>query len=293
MNHRLRAVGGRVVFDPDVWFVYRPRESPSALFRQYWTFGRWKAVVIIRDPGSLRPRQLAPLALFATLAGAVAPSPIRGPANSHSPPMEPSSPGLRQPPTAVGEPLGPAPHSWGLGRWLSDGVARARLNLEPERGTSRAADRLGLGERDVSEPVVLCYHAVSDSWNDPLAMPPARLRNQVRGLLARGFRPARADQTLANSGRLLHVTFDDAFSNVSDAVILRDLGVPRRSSPARATRISRVRSPCRRWRPGLSGSNPRPRQWTGRRSRPSFVRTSRSVLHRHPSPSHAPDRQGA
>ena len=79
----------------------------------------------------------------------------------------------------------------------------------------------------MSEPVVLCYHAVSDRWNDPLAMPPARLRNQVRGLLARGFRPARADQTLATSGRLLHVTFDDAFSNVSDAVaILRDLGVP-------------------------------------------------------------------
>ena len=80
LNHRLRALGGRVVFDPDVWFVYRPRESPSALFRQYWTFGRWKAVVIIKDPGSLRPRQLAPLGLFATLAGAVAPSPIRGPA---------------------------------------------------------------------------------------------------------------------------------------------------------------------------------------------------------------------
>lgn len=80
LNHRLRASGRRVVFDPEVWFVYRPRESLSALFRQYWTFGRWKAVVILGDPGSLRPRQLAPLGLFAALAGAVAPGPIRGPA---------------------------------------------------------------------------------------------------------------------------------------------------------------------------------------------------------------------
>jgi len=78
LNHRLRAGGGRVVFDPEVWFIYRPRESLSALFRQYWTFGRWKAVVVLNDPGSLRPRQLAPLGLFATLVGAVAPSPIRG-----------------------------------------------------------------------------------------------------------------------------------------------------------------------------------------------------------------------
>lgn len=79
----------------------------------------------------------------------------------------------------------------------------------------------------MSGPVVLCYHAVTDDWNDPLAMPPARLRNQVRSLLARRFLPARVDQLLGTSRRLLHVTFDDAFSNVSDAIpILRDLGVP-------------------------------------------------------------------
>jgi succinoglycan biosynthesis protein ExoA len=73
LNHRLRAAGGRIVFDPSVWFVYYPRESLRALARQYWDFGRWKAVVVAADPASMRPRQLAPLVLLATASAAVAP----------------------------------------------------------------------------------------------------------------------------------------------------------------------------------------------------------------------------
>jgi cellulose synthase/poly-beta-1,6-N-acetylglucosamine synthase-like glycosyltransferase len=79
LNHRLRADGGRIVFDPDVWFVYRPRESLSAVWRQYRQFGEWKAVVLAAAPRSLRPRQLAPLGLLATAAAAVA-GPGRRPA---------------------------------------------------------------------------------------------------------------------------------------------------------------------------------------------------------------------
>jgi glycosyltransferase involved in cell wall biosynthesis len=71
LNHRLRAGGGRIVFDPDIWFVYRPRESLGELWRQYWQFGSWKANVLAGAPRSLRPRQLAPPLLLATAAGSV------------------------------------------------------------------------------------------------------------------------------------------------------------------------------------------------------------------------------
>lgn len=75
LNYRLRAAGGRVVFDPAISFVYRPRESLDALWRQYSTFGRWKATVLAMSPRSLRPRQLAPLVLLAALGGSLAPGP--------------------------------------------------------------------------------------------------------------------------------------------------------------------------------------------------------------------------
>ena len=75
LNYRLRAAGGRVVFDPAIRFVYRPRESLGALWRQYWEFGRWKASVLAGAPRSIRPRQLAPMALLAAIATA----PFRGP----------------------------------------------------------------------------------------------------------------------------------------------------------------------------------------------------------------------
>ncbi|HEV8251446.1 MAG TPA: glycosyltransferase family 2 protein [Gaiellaceae bacterium] len=68
LNHRLRAAGGRIVYDPGISFVYRPRESLGALWNQYWQFGQWKAIVLSDAPSSLRPRQLAPLGLL--LAGA-------------------------------------------------------------------------------------------------------------------------------------------------------------------------------------------------------------------------------
>lgn len=80
LNHRLRAAGGRIVFDPDIRFVYLPRESLGALWRQYWEFGRWKAIVLSRAPSSLRPRQLAPLGLLVTVAASVLPGPQRRPA---------------------------------------------------------------------------------------------------------------------------------------------------------------------------------------------------------------------
>lgn len=70
LNHRLRRDGGRVVFDPAIWSVYRPRESLTEVARQYWRYGNWKAAMLADHPESLRPRQLAPLALLAITVGA-------------------------------------------------------------------------------------------------------------------------------------------------------------------------------------------------------------------------------
>jgi glycosyltransferase involved in cell wall biosynthesis len=77
LNHRLRRAGGTVVFDPRIWSVYTPRESPVAIARQYWQYGRFKALLLAEEPGSLQPRQLAPLGLMATVLAAVVPSPAR------------------------------------------------------------------------------------------------------------------------------------------------------------------------------------------------------------------------
>jgi len=82
LNHRLRRAGGRVVFDPEIWSIYRPRETPLALARQYWNYGRWKAAMLAEAPDSLHSRQLAPPALLGTAVLAAAPTPLRLPARA-------------------------------------------------------------------------------------------------------------------------------------------------------------------------------------------------------------------
>jgi peptidoglycan/xylan/chitin deacetylase (PgdA/CDA1 family)/glycosyltransferase involved in cell wall biosynthesis len=80
------------------------------------------------------------------------------------------------------------------------------------------------------EPIVLAYHAVSDSWRSDLTVTPHQLEQQVRGLLRLGYRPATfSDAVLApTDDRTFVVTFDDAFTSVRDraAPILARLGVP-------------------------------------------------------------------
>lgn len=76
-------------------------------------------------------------------------------------------------------------------------------------------------------PLVLCYHALSERWRHALAVPPQTLEAQVRRALARGYRPARADEVVAGDRRLLHVTFDDAYRSIGPALeLLERLGVP-------------------------------------------------------------------
>ena len=76
-------------------------------------------------------------------------------------------------------------------------------------------------------PVVLCYHAVSDTWEHLLSVRPRAFERQLKLMRARGYAAASAADVLAGRGRLFHVTFDDALGSVSNAVpILDRLGVP-------------------------------------------------------------------
>ena len=80
LNHRLRVVGERIVFDPTIWSVYHPRETLGEVACQYWRYGRWKAEMLRAAPASIRPRQLAPPGLALAAVAAVLPSPLSRPA---------------------------------------------------------------------------------------------------------------------------------------------------------------------------------------------------------------------
>lgn len=68
------------------------------------------------------------------------------------------------------------------------------------------------------EPLVLCYHAVSPTWRHALSVDPGGLERQLGLLVRRGYRGATAEQVLAGGGRLLHVTFDDAYRSVANGL---------------------------------------------------------------------------
>ena len=59
-----------VWFDPELSVGYRPRGTLKALATQYYEYGRWKAEVLRRYPGSLRLRQVVPPAALTTVAAA-------------------------------------------------------------------------------------------------------------------------------------------------------------------------------------------------------------------------------
>jgi peptidoglycan/xylan/chitin deacetylase (PgdA/CDA1 family) len=76
------------------------------------------------------------------------------------------------------------------------------------------------------KPVVLCYHAVSDTWEHSLSVRPAPFERQLR-FLVRLYRPVTAAEIVHARGRLMHVTFDDAFRSIDAALpTLERLGVP-------------------------------------------------------------------
>jgi peptidoglycan/xylan/chitin deacetylase (PgdA/CDA1 family) len=76
-------------------------------------------------------------------------------------------------------------------------------------------------------PVVVCYHAASEQWEQRMSVGPAAIERQIRLLLRRGYRPADAVTAAEGRHRLLHVTFDDAYRSVEGVLpMLERLGVP-------------------------------------------------------------------
>jgi peptidoglycan/xylan/chitin deacetylase (PgdA/CDA1 family) len=80
------------------------------------------------------------------------------------------------------------------------------------------------------DPLILCYHAVSDTWPRVDAVGPAALERQLRHLLKQGYRPLTLSEAMASAGegRTLAVTFDDAYRSILERglPVLEKLGVP-------------------------------------------------------------------
>lgn len=71
-DHRLRATGAVLLFDPALRIAWQSKQSLGELYRQYHRYGRGKVDVARLHPGSLRPRHLLPPLLVPYLAAAAA-----------------------------------------------------------------------------------------------------------------------------------------------------------------------------------------------------------------------------
>jgi peptidoglycan/xylan/chitin deacetylase (PgdA/CDA1 family) len=82
----------------------------------------------------------------------------------------------------------------------------------------------------VTNTIVLCYHALSSSWEAELSVKPERFERQVELLVERGYRGVRFSEAVHAGGheKILAITFDDAFRSVSEIAwpILERLGLP-------------------------------------------------------------------
>lgn len=80
------------------------------------------------------------------------------------------------------------------------------------------------------DTLVLCYHAISEAWADPVAVPETRFAEQLSLLARLGYRGVTFTQAVQEGGRgkRVAVTFDDAFHSVLDRArpVLDELGWP-------------------------------------------------------------------
>lgn len=71
----------------------------------------------------------------------------------------------------------------------------------------------------MNDTLVLCYHAAGPRWPAPMSIHPDRFERQLRSLLDRGYRGERftdAVQGGPHAGRVVAVTFDDAYRSIFD-----------------------------------------------------------------------------
>ncbi len=67
LNRRLREAGGILWFVPEIEVEYFPRSSWTALARQFWITGRWRATLTREEPGAAPLRYFVPPALVVGL----------------------------------------------------------------------------------------------------------------------------------------------------------------------------------------------------------------------------------
>ncbi len=72
--------------------------------------------------------------------------------------------------------------------------------------------------------LVLCYHAVSESWQHGLSLAPGTIERQLAALQRRGLRPVGTAEAVRRRRNAFHVTFDDAFRNALPTLELLERG---------------------------------------------------------------------
>jgi hypothetical protein len=77
MNHRIRATGGTVWFNPELFVTYRPRPSVGKLAKQYFEYGSWRREVMRQHPETRRTKSALryfapPVAVLGVVGGLLA-----------------------------------------------------------------------------------------------------------------------------------------------------------------------------------------------------------------------------
>jgi peptidoglycan/xylan/chitin deacetylase (PgdA/CDA1 family) len=82
----------------------------------------------------------------------------------------------------------------------------------------------------MTDVLVLCYHALSPTWEADLSTTPERFERQLALLVRRGYRGTTFTEAVGRSarGRVVAVTFDDAYRSVIELArpILDRFGLP-------------------------------------------------------------------
>ncbi len=104
---------------------------------------------------------------------------------------------------------------------MREGRSRAAIMLSGAAGSSSC---------NVTDVIVLCYHALSPTWEAALSTTPQRFERQLGLLVHRGYRGTTFSEAVAAppGERVLAVTFDDAYRSVETLArpILDRLGLP-------------------------------------------------------------------
>jgi GT2 family glycosyltransferase len=66
-NYRLRKLGGKIFFTPEIKSYYYPRSNLKKLWRQYFQYGFWKIRVLQKHLKTIQPRQFVPPVFVSSL----------------------------------------------------------------------------------------------------------------------------------------------------------------------------------------------------------------------------------